>query len=181
LLTAPLAGDKSARPLEGFLHMTRTFMVFVGVALVCIITNALVLNYGANQRAAETYAQVSRWAEQLHGQTTDAGVYVRHPANQLPENDPWGTPLTVAYTQGGFAETLTVRSAGPDRVFYTQDDILVQRSVVNLSGIGKGAKDNIEEFAENGARGLTKGGVQGIKESIQEAIAEKKSGRQKKP
>jgi len=160
--------------------MNRSFLVFVGVALVCITTNSIVRHHAASQRAAEAYAQVSRWAEELHRQTTDAGVYIRHPANQLPENDPWGTPLNVTYAQGGFAETLTVRSAGPDGVLFTQDDVLVQRSVVNFKGIGKGAKDNIEEFAQDGARGLTRGVADGIRESVQEALAEKKSGRRKK-
>ncbi len=142
--------------------MMRTFLVVLSVVLVCIATSAIMLHYAANQRVGDAYAQVSRWAEQLHGQTTDAGVYIRHPANQLPESDPWGTPLNVTYAQGGFAETLTVRSAGPDGVFFTQDDILAQRSVVNLKGIGKGAKDNIEEFAQDGARGLTRGVADGI-------------------
>jgi hypothetical protein len=160
--------------------MKRTFILFLGVGLVCIATIAMVLSDGASRRVADARAQVSRWAEQLHGQTTDAGVYIRHPANQLPENDPWGTPLNVTYAQGGFAETLTVRSAGPDGVFFTQDDILAQRSVVNLKGIGRGAKDNIEEFAQDGARGLTRGVADGIRESVQEALAEKKSERRKK-
>src|SRR5947209_8370365 len=136
--------------------MKRTFLLFLGVVLVCIAAIAMVLSDGASQRVANARAQVSRWAEQLDGQTTDAGAYIRHPANQLPENDPWGTPLNVTYAQGGFAETLSVRSAGPDGVFFTQDDIVAQRSVVNLKGIGKGAKDNIEEFSQNGARGLTR-------------------------
>jgi hypothetical protein len=160
--------------------MKRTIMIVLGAVLTCITTRAMVLHYAAKQRVADAHAQVTRWAEQLHAQTTEAGVYLRHPANQLPENDAWGTPLNVAYNQGGFAETLTVRSAGPDGVFYTQDDILAQRSVINLGGIGKGTKDSIEEFAQNGARGLTKGVAQGIKESIHDARPEKKSGGQKK-
>ena len=115
-------------------------LIFVlGAALVCVATIAIVFLYAADQRAADARAQVSRWVEQLHGQTTETGVYVRHPGgNQLPENDPWGTPLNVTYAQGGFAETLTVRSAGPDRVFHTQDDIVAQRSVMNFKGIGNG-------------------------------------------
>jgi hypothetical protein len=160
--------------------MKRTIMIVLGAVLTFITTRAMVLHYAAKQRVADAHTQVTRWAEQLHAQTTEAGVYLRHPANQLPENDPWGTPLNVAYNHSGFAETLSVRSAGPDGVFYTEDDILAQRSVVNLSGIGKGAKDSIEEFAQNGARGLTKGVAQGIKESLHDATAEKKSGGQKK-
>src|SRR5437879_1478719 len=135
--------------------MKRTLIIILGVALVCISTRAIVLSRAAEERAAEARAQVTRWAEQLHAQTTDTGVYLRHPGNQLPEDDPWGTPLSVAYTQGGFAETLSVRSAGPDRAWHTQDDVVEQRSVVNLKGIGKGAKENVEEFAHDAARGLT--------------------------
>src|SRR5260370_24678089 len=160
--------------------MRRPLIIVFGALLLCIGTIGLWLFSMADSREADARAQVTRWAEQLHSQTTDAGVYIRHPANQLPENDPWGTPLNVTYAQGGFAETLTVRSAGPDGLFFTQDDVLAQRSVVNLKGIGKGAKDNIEEFSQNGARGLTRGVADGIRESVQEALAEKKSGRRKK-
>jgi hypothetical protein len=160
--------------------MTRPFIVILGVVLVGIITFTIVRINMANQRAAEALAQVTRWAEHLHGQTTDAGIYVRHPGDQLPENDPWGTPLHVTYTQGGFAESLTVRSAGPDGALYTQDDIVERRSVVNMMGVGKGAKDQVEEFARKGARGLTKGAAEGIKEAVQDALAGKKPGQQKK-
>ncbi len=160
--------------------MKRTLFIILGVALICIFTVALLLINAANERLlAEARATVARWAEQLHGQTTDAGVYIRHPAQQLPENDPWGTPLNVTYGQGGFIETLTVRSAGPDRAFFTEDDIVAQRSVMNLKGIGKGAKENVEELAQKGARGLMKGAAEGIKESVQEALGAKKQAQQK--
>ena len=153
--------------------MKRQFIVILGIVLVFFGTFVIVRVNAGNQRVAEAYAQATRWAEQLHSQTTDAGIYIRHPGNQLPENDPWGTPLSVIYTQGGFAETVTVRSAGPDRAFYTEDDIVAQRTIVNLKGIGKGAKENVEEFAHKGARGLTKGTADGIKETIREALQEK--------
>lgn len=161
--------------------MKRSLLIILGVAMIGIFTVALLLINAANERLrAEARATVTRWAEQLHGQTTDAGVYIRHPAQQLPENDPWGTPLNVAYGQGGFIETLTVRSAGPDRAFYTDDDIVAERSLMNLKGIGKGVKDNVEEFAQKGARGLTKGTAEGIKETVQEAFGAKPSRQQKK-
>lgn len=161
--------------------MWRTFLLFLGVALLCLATLMIVHLDGANQRVAEARAQVERWVEQLHGQTTETGVYLRHPANQLPENDPWGTPLNVTYAQGGFAETLTVRSAGPDRVFHTQDDIVAKRAVVNLKGVGNGAKENIEEFTRKSARGLVKGAAEGIQETVQEALIQQKADRQKQP
>jgi hypothetical protein len=179
LLTTTFGGEKSAELHQGFSPMKWTLPIVLGAALICISTITIVLSNAATQRAADALAAVTRWAEELHAQTTDAGVYVRHPGNQLPENDPWGTPLNVTYTQGGFAERLTVRSAGPDRTFYTQDDIVAQRSVVNLRGIGRGAKENVEEFAHYSARGIAKGAADGIKEIVQEALAGKKPGQQK--
>jgi hypothetical protein len=163
--------------------MKRPFIIVVGVVLVsfCTFCTALIAHLRiVNQRAAQAHAQVTRWAERLHSQTTDAGVYVRHPGKQLDENDPWGTPLSVGYAQGGFAETVTVRSAGPDRTFYTEDDIVAQRSVVNLKGIGTGAKESVEDFAQKGARGLTKGAAEGIKETIRDALAGEKPIERKK-
>jgi hypothetical protein len=161
--------------------MKWTLIIIVGVALCCLGALWMVHLHGEQQRAADARAQVDRWAEQLQSQTTKSGVFIRHPGNQLPEEDPWGTTLSVQYAQGGLMETLTVRSAGPDRVFHTQDDIMVQRSVMNFKGIGRGATDNVEEFTHNAARGLTKGAAEGIKETVQEALAEKQQRRQQKP
>jgi hypothetical protein len=149
-------------------------LIAVITMLVCAVTAGLVLtNVAGYRRLDEARAQVRRWAEQLHGQTTDAGVYIRHPGNRLPEDDPWGTPLVVSYSQGGFAETLTVRSAGPDRALHTQDDIVEQRSVLNLKGIGMGVKNHVEEFAEKSARGVVRGTAEGIKATIVESLAGK--------
>jgi hypothetical protein len=159
---------------ESMGRMKRTFLILLSAALLLLCMLGLWLRSAAEDLRAEAHSQVERWAEQLHSQTTAAGVYLRPPANQLPENDPWGTPLRVTYAQGGFAETLTVRSAGPDRAYYTEDDLLAQRSVVNLRGIGKGVKENLEEMAHHSARGLTKGTVEGIKDTIQEALGRKK-------
>jgi hypothetical protein len=154
--------------------MKRPFVIVAGMVILSLSLFAVARLKMANQRVAAAHAQVTRWAEQLHSQTTDAGVYVRHPGHQLAENDPWGTPLSVAYTQGGFTEMVTVRSAGPDRTYYTDDDIVAERSVVNLKGIGTGAKENVEDFAYKSARGLTKGAADGIKETIRHALAEEK-------
>src|SRR5439155_11656419 len=103
---------------RGSYQMKRPFIIVLGSVVVSLSIFGVVRHNMAIQRTAEAHAQVIRWAEQLHGQTTDAGVYVRHPGNQLAENDPWGTPLSVAYAQGGFAEMVTVRSAGPDQAFF---------------------------------------------------------------
>jgi hypothetical protein len=155
--------------------MKRTGAIVLVTALGCAGIGVVLFRMAGDQRrGAEARAQVDRWAEKLGGQTTDTGVYIRHAGEQLPEDDPWGTPLSVNYTGGGFAETLTVRSAGPDQVFHTDDDIVARRSVVNLKGVGKALKENVEEFAQQGSRGMAKGAVEGIKQGVQEALGKKK-------
>jgi hypothetical protein len=161
--------------------MKRTLLTVLGIAAVGIGAIALWLfNAPSQRRIAEAQAQVNRWAEKLHGQTTDAGVYVRHQGECIPENDPWGILLHVDYTQGGFAETLEVRSSGPDKAFYTEDDIVAKRSVMNLKGIGQGAKENVEEFAQKGARGVVKGATEGIKDTVHGALGGRKQEPSKK-
>lgn len=109
---------------------------------------------------------VATWADKLDGQTTDTGVYVRWPNGTLPEDDPWGRPLRVEYSQGGVAEQLTVRSAGPDGVERTVDDVAATRHAVNLKGIGEGVKNNAEETSKNAAKGVVKGIVEGAKDAL---------------
>lgn len=109
---------------------------------------------------------VATWADKLDGQTTDTGVYIRWPNGTLPEDDPWGQALRVAYSQGGVAEHLTVRSAGPDGIDHTPDDVAATRHAVNLKGFGEGVKKNAEETSKNAAKGAVKGLVEGAKEAI---------------
>jgi hypothetical protein len=72
------------------------------------------------------------------------------------------------------AETVQVRSAGPDRQFHTRDDIQRQGIAVNLKGVGEGIKKNAGEVAASTAKGLVKGTVEGIKESVKETFGKKK-------
>src|SRR5262245_4749268 len=44
----------------------------------------------------------TQWADRLDGQTTEAGVYVRWDGETLPDADPWGHSLRVAYSRGGW-------------------------------------------------------------------------------
>jgi len=120
--------------------------------------------------AAAAQAMVNRWADQLDAQTDETGIYIRHQGEQLPENDPWGRPLTVTYTQGGVAESLTVRSFGPDGVSHTEDDAFATRNAVNLKGAGTGVRDNVEEFSTNSARGAVLGVVDELQQSGQGAV-----------
>ena len=130
---------------------------------------------GCSDHAAErAEAQVQRLANDLDGRTTETGVYVRVQEADIKETDPWGTPIRVGYSQGGIAEMVEVRSAGPDRELNTHDDIVTDRMAANLKGVGEGIKNNAEETASRAAKGVVKGAIQGVKESIAESAARKK-------
>lgn len=135
---------------------------------------------GAARRAAEekireqAQAQVRRIAEDLDKQTTETGVYIRVAEDEIKEKDPWGTQIKISYSQGGVAEVVSIRSAGPDRVFQSNDDVVAQGMSANLKGIGEGIKKNAEETAANVAKGAVKGAVKGVKESIKDSLPFKK-------
>ena len=137
--------------------------VIVTIVLVCVV---FAVTGRSDPRPAQARAQVERWADRLDGQTNEAGVYQRHEGAQLPEVDPWEERLRVEYSQGGFAESLTVRSMGSDRQSHTDDDIVASRSTANLKGIGTGMKENVEEFSQRGSRGAFRGAIEGLKDGI---------------
>lgn len=124
------------------------------------------LPFGCADRKADALKQVQRLTQELDQQTTKTGVYVRAKDVDIKEKDPWGTPIQVRYSQGGVAEIVRVRSAGPDREFNTPDDVAAQAMSANFKGIGEGVKEHAGETASNVAKGLVKGTVQGLKESL---------------
>lgn len=139
--------------------------------LLCWSATAALAAVGCGQssesKAIETAAlQVARIADAIDRRTNEAGVYVRVKQEEMRERDPWGQVIRVDYSAGGVAEMVNIRSAGPDRVFNTEDDITAERMVANFKGIGQGIKDNTEETAANAAKGLIKGTVVGIKEVL---------------
>lgn len=145
-------------------------------ALLCLLA-ASGCDGGAAQRAKieNAESQVARITEELDQRTTKSGVYVRASEDEIKEKDPWGRRLKVSYSQGGVAEVVSVRSAGPDGKFQTDDDIVAQGMAANLKGIGEGIKNNVEETTANAAKGAVKGTVEGVKESIKETFRRKKT------
>lgn len=126
-----------------------------------------------NRRQTDARTQVERWAETLDGRTNDTGIYDRHPDLRLPESDPWGHPLEVAYTQGGFAEVLKVRSIGKDGVPFSKDDIVAVRHSVNLKGVGAGLMNHTGEAFTK----ATGGAMRGIKEGLTPGFLKRGYGR----
>jgi len=151
----------------------------LAIAVIAVVALILARAPGKDGNSAllvnDARSEVERLAAELDSRTTPTGVYVRAKPDEVQKADPWGTPLEVTYSQGGIAEIVRVRSAGPDRKFDTTDDIQAQRMAANLKGVGEGIKKNAEETAANAAKGLVKGAVQGVKESIRESLPRKKS------
>src|SRR5262245_26019521 len=107
-------------------------------ALIALVALALIgCDNGAARREAieKARAQVQRIVEDLDNRTTESGVYVRVKDDEIKESDPWGTRVQISYSQGGVAETVSARSAGPDRQFHTDDDLVAQGMSANLKGI----------------------------------------------
>lgn len=81
-------------------------------------------------------ALVHSFAERTAQNTDPSGGFKRHEG--LTEVDPWGTALKVDYKQDGTSEIMTVRSAGPDTQFDTQDDLTRTRATSNFWGFHRG-------------------------------------------
>ena len=159
------------------MHLVSPLYAILSVSLLACFTgceNRAALQQAWRAAIEKAEAQVERIAEELDKRTTEAGVYVRVKDGEVNEKDPWGTPIKVSYSQGGVAEVLSVRSAGPDHEFNTDDDLVAQGLAMNLKGIGEGLKQNIEETAAKAAKGIVKGTVEGVKESIRDSLPGKK-------
>jgi len=159
------------RPLSFFFFMAAVVTVIVGCG-----------DGAARQRAIDSArAQVKRLAAELDERTTESGVYIRVRADEIQEKDPWSTTIQVSYSQGGVAEVVRVRSAGPDREFQTDDDLVAEGMTANLKGVGEGIKKNTEDVAAKAAKGFIKGAVEGVRESVKDALPSKKSEDEKGP
>src|SRR5688572_4208698 len=105
--------------------MQRIVAVFVAVVIVGIVL-ALVLparvkHFREDEQHKAARLQVNRIADTLDKKTTTSGVYERVQPGEINEVDPWGQPIDISYSQGGVAELVHVRSAGPDRQLMTDD------------------------------------------------------------
>ena len=137
-----------------------------GLAVGLIVGREPVVRLISDSRQETAKAQCERWVDRLDKQTTNAGVYVRWNGEELPDDDPWGRPLQVSYSQGGLAEHLEVRSLGPDGESHTKDDVVAGRQSVNLKGVGTGIREGAEETSAGAARGVVRGTVEGVKDAL---------------
>ncbi len=148
--------------------------IVLGLAIVVISIIAGVMYWQAKetarreaeQREADARALCNQWADRLDKQTTNAGIYIRWDGDTLPDNDPWGNPLRVSYSQGGVSEMVEVRSLGRDGRTHTDDDIAITRVAMNFKGLGTGLNQGIEDASAKASKGLVSGTIAGIKEAI---------------
>jgi hypothetical protein len=84
------------------------------------------------QQLEQADALVATWAERLANAKDESGAFLAHQG--LTEDDPWATPLRVRYTPDpaeaahADSQTLEVRSAGPNRSFDDDDDLVRTRT-----------------------------------------------------
>jgi hypothetical protein len=156
-------------------NTNRMVSLLVVVGIIAFVGFAI-WQFQVDRKNSEARLQVTRWAEKLDAQTTKTGVYIRHQGKNLPEKDPRGNALQVQYKQGGVAETVTVRSAGPDGTLLTSDDIVDERMAANFKGLGEGIKKNVSDIASETMKGAVKGTVEGIK-----GVFSKKKKNEEKP
>lgn len=156
---------------------TVVMVVLVVLAVSTLIVTSVMSNNRKAQEDNDAIALVATWADRLDGQTKESGAYIRYKdasESEITEAvDPWQNYLVVQYSKGGFSEVLKVRSLGRDGKTHTKDDIVEQRQSTNLSGVGSGIKDNIEETAEKAGRGGASGIIQGLAEGAKK-VKEKK-------
>ncbi len=152
--------------------MTRTMLLGL---LSAVVAGCSVKDTSVEQARS----QVKRLADHFDRQTTSTGIYIRHANNLTGERDPWGSDITVEYSQGGVAEIVTVTSAGPDRELHTKDDVATFRQSTNFKGVGEGIKKNAGDVAGEIAKGAVKGAVEGVKDSVKEGVQDVKDGLKK--
>lgn len=149
-----------------------TFFPFVVIALMVAFLDLkqIAKRMTRDPKVDQASAQVARVVTDLDQRTSETGVYQKIDPEEIQETDPWGNKLQVGYSQGGIAEVVTVRSAGPDGAYYTEDDLVASGVSANFKGIGNGIRKNAQETSSNVAKGLVKGTVEGVKESIKESL-----------
>ena len=69
----------------------------------------------------------------------------------VPETlDPWGTPIQIFVAD----TTITVVSAGPDKSFETNDDILCRRYLKISKVVGRIVGQNVQQFTDGFKQGV---------------------------
>lgn len=146
-------------------NSSATFVRVVGgLITVCLLAGVGFLFYQIN---------VNREAESLRLQEAREQVSKIAAQETPPDewaaqkiNDPWGTPLQIELVAGDIVKG-TVTSAGPDKLFQTDDDISSTRHDPTAQNVG----------VATGRRAVKFGGgfIQGAKEALKEGKGKDKN------
>lgn len=85
-----------------------------------------------SHRTTKTVAVVNEWTETLSQRRLANGQLDRVKDAKLDATDAWNQPLQVRYDDFQLGESVTVTSAGPDRVVGTRDDISSTKPVLSV-------------------------------------------------
>lgn len=115
----------------------------------------------ADWRAREKYAKreadraatsetVTRLADEFAQETDADGRFVHQTEGSLPETDAWGRQLRLRYKPGLLSDRLEVRSAGPDGVWHTWDDVKsAHSSRISNKALVRDAADGVLDAARD--------------------------------
>ena len=142
----------------GFGCMAPLVLKFLVIVVIVVVADWRAREKYARREAerATTSENAARIADEVAKETDADGRFVRRQDGPLPETDVWGRPFRLAYKSGVLYDELEVRSAGPNGVWNTWDDVVVKHS----------SKISNKALARDAAGGLldaAKGRLQGKK------------------
>lgn len=149
-------------------HLAITlFLVMLAAALWRPIEDYFQEQRIETQRREEVGRQIRELINKINSERDDAGAFKRYSNNGATGvNDPWGTEISSVPVRSGIMEVLEVRSAGKDKSFFTDDDIIAKSRSMNFKGLREGVIEDAQELAKEKAKGTVKGIAEGIRESF---------------
>lgn len=137
----------------GSLYRRRLALVVVLLAL--LVAGVLVYDRQRREAArreadiAATTASANALADALAKDTDSDGRFVRKPDGDRPETDAWGRAFRLSYKPHTLSDELEVRSAGPDGIWDTRDDIkAVRESPVSTKALARDAAAGLFDAAK---------------------------------
>jgi hypothetical protein len=138
------------------------FLLAVLVLLFLGVGGLIARQVVQEQRADAAQELVEVQAERLVGLVDERGA-LQHLGPILEDvRDPWGNPLTVRYERSLQHDKVQVRSAGPDGVAWTGDDIAASAENIGWLAMAHEAADVIEDVASSATRGIVSGAIEGV-------------------
>ena len=125
-------------------YITIGSLLLVGLIIFGIVNLAQYLSEKAAKRTA-TESLVGVELDKAANKTEN-GIFKKASGIQdLDVIDSWGMPLRISFRDAGFHTTVEVRSAGPDKMYFTPDDVAKAKRNVSLRNVVHGVKDGLKK------------------------------------